>query len=76
MYSNQIVDIPNIHGKISIFKNTYVRYQIDRKYDPGKHQTRPIYKSIGKVSPNDKKKMFPNNNYWKLISEMDSTYDK
>ena len=62
MYLDFSVPIPDTTGKISRQKTpsgTYVHYILGRVYDPKKKHTVPKRVIIGRVCPDDNKKMIP-----------------
>ncbi len=66
MYLDFSVPIPDTTGKISRQKTpsgTYVHYILGRVYDPKKKHTVPKRVIIGRVCPDDNKKMIPNERF-------------
>lgn len=66
MYLDFSVPIPDATGKISRQKTpsgTYVHYILGRVYDPKKKHTVPKRVIIGRVCPDDNKKMIPNERF-------------
>ena len=66
MYFNKPVMIPKAPGKITLGKkgeNTYVQYEIRRKYDPNKKYNVPERVGIGVQIPGQPELMLPNENY-------------
>ena len=66
MYFNKPVMIPKAPGKITLGKkgeNTYVQYEIGRKYDPNKKYNVPERVGIGVQIPGQPELMLPNENY-------------
>jgi transposase len=70
MYLNAIVDVPKLTGKIVTQKKkgaTYIFYEYDRVYDPVRQYNVPKRSVIGKLSPDDESKMYPNPNFLKFF---------
>ncbi len=70
MYLKALVDIPNLTGKIVTQKkkdSTYIFYEYDRVYDPVRKFNVPKRAVIGKLSPDDESKMYPNPNFLKYF---------
>jgi transposase len=70
MYLKALVDIPNLTGKIVTQKkkdSTYIFYEYDRIYDPIRKYNVPKRAVIGKLSPDDESKMYPNPNFLKYF---------
>ena len=70
MYLKALVDIPNLTGKIVTQKkkdSTYIFYEYDRVYDPVRKFNVPKRAVIGKLSPDDDSKMYPNPNFLKYF---------
>ena len=69
MYYSYIVPIPQIHGKIRIKKGTYVELEISRKYVSRTKHSQPTRVAIGKVDPENKEYMFPNEAYYEHVPD-------
>ena len=70
MYLKALVDIPNISGKIVTQRkkdSIYIFYEYDRVYDPVRKYNVPKRAVIGKLSPEDERKMYPNGNFLKYF---------
>ncbi|MGE4585643.1 MAG: transposase [Sphaerochaeta sp.] len=70
MYLKALVDIPDVSGKIVSQKkkdSTYIFYEYDRVYDPDRKYNVPKRAVIGKLSPDDERKMYPNGNFLKYF---------
>ena len=70
MYLDFLVDVPVNSKIVSQTKKgvTYVDFEYDRTYDKEKGYTKPKRSTIGKKSPDDPSKMWPNQNYLKFFS--------
>ena len=77
MVKNYLVDVPTIPGKIYRRKavttsgNTivYVEFEKERIYHPERKNTSTKRVSIGRLCEDDSTKMYPNDNYFKYISD-------
>lgn len=71
MYLNYLVKIPTEGKIVRQTKNgvTYIDYEYDRIYDKENKYTRPKRSTIGKQSPDNPDKMWPNQNYLKYFSD-------
>ena len=69
MYFDFLVDIPVSSKIVSQTKKgvTYVDFEYDRIYNKAKKYTIPKRSTIGKISPDDTSKMWPNQNYMKYF---------
>ncbi len=70
MYLKALVDIPNISGKIVTQRkkdSIYIFYEYDRVYDPVRKYNVPKRAVIGKLSPDNERKMYPNGNFLKYF---------
>ena len=70
MHLKTLVDLPDIPGKIVIQKkkdSSYVHYEYDRTYDPKRKFNIPKRAVIGKLSKNNERKMYPNQNFLKYF---------
>jgi transposase len=70
MYLKALVDIPDVSGKIVTQRkkdSTYIFYEYDRVYDPVRKYNVPKRAVIGKLSPADERKMYPNGNFLKYF---------
>lgn len=70
MYLKALVDIPDVSGKIVTQRkkdSTYIFYEYDRVYDPVRKYNVPKRAVIGKLSPDDERKMYPNGNFLKYF---------
>lgn len=70
MYLKALVDIPDVSGKIVTQRkkdSTYIFYEYDRVYDPVRKYNVPKRAVIGKLSPGDERKMYPNGNFLKYF---------
>ena len=70
MYLKALVDIPDVSGKIVRQRkknSTYIFYEYDRVYDPVRKYNVPKRAVIGKLSPDDEGKMYPNGNFLKFF---------
>ena len=69
MYFKFLVDVPVDSKIVSQTKNgtTYVDFEYDRIYVKDKGYTKPLRSTIGKKSPDDPSKMWPNENYMKYF---------
>ena len=79
MYLDYVVDIPDVKGKITFRtkgKACYVYYEYSREYDPSKQYTNVKRVTIGKVLPEDEKKMRPNENFRKYFPEVEQPGEK
>lgn len=79
MYLDYVVDIPEVKGKITFRTKgdaCYVYYEYKREYDPGKKYTNVKRATIGKVLPDDKTKMRPNENFRKYFPEVEAPEEK
>ena len=83
MYLDFLVKIPEVPGKITFRKKgdaTYVEFEYDRTYDPGRQFTTVKRSTIGKQSKADPSMMQPNQNFLKYFpdaqfpEEKDRTY--
>lgn len=83
MYLDFLVKIPEAPGKITFRKKgdaTYVEFEYDRTYDPGRQFTTVKRSTIGKQSKADPTMMQPNQNFLKYFpdaqfpEEKDRTY--
>ncbi len=66
MFSEQVVPVPKVPGKIIFRKingSVYVEYEIRRIYDPGKKHNIPERVRIGVQIPEKPEMMLPNENY-------------
>ena len=66
MFSNQVVLIPKVQGKIvyrHISGSVYIEYETGRIYDPNKQQNIPVRVRIGVQIPGRPEMMLPNENY-------------
>ena len=66
MYLNTTVKIPEMKGKIISKKKggtTYILYQYSSQYHPDKKYAVPLRTIVGKVSPSDTSRMFPNEKF-------------
>ena len=66
MFSDQVVPIPKVPGKIVFRKingSVYVEYEIRRIYDPGKKHNIPERARIGVQIPGKPEMMLPNEKY-------------
>ena len=66
MYLNTTVKIPEMKGKIISKKKggtTYILYQYGSEYNPDKKYAVPLRTIVGKVSPSDATRMFPNEKF-------------
>jgi len=74
MHLKTLVDLPDIPGKIVIQKkkdSSYVHYEYDRTYDPKRKFNIPKRAVIGKLSKNNERKMYPNQNFLKYFPSVD-----
>lgn len=79
MYLDYIVDIPDVQGKITFRTKgeaCYVYYEYRRDYDPNKKYTNVKRVTIGKVLPDDRTKMRPNENFRKYFPEIEVAEEK
>ena len=79
MYLDYIVDIPDVQGKITFRTKgeaCYVYYEYRRDYDPNKKYTNVKRVTIGKVLPDDRTKMRPNENFRKYFPEVEVPEEK
>ncbi len=70
MYLKALVDIPDVRGKIVTQRkkdSIYIFYEYDRVYDPVRKYNVPKRAVIGKLSPDDESKMYPNGNFLKYF---------
>ncbi len=70
MYLNCQVEIPEKPGKINRFrkgKTIYIRYVVERVYNPEKKYNIPNHKTIGKLVSENSNLMIPNENYMKYF---------
>ena len=83
MYLDFLIKIPEVPGKITFRKKgdaTYVEFEYDRTYDPGRQFTTVKRSTIGKQSKADPSMMQPNQNFLKYFpdaqfpEEKDRTY--
>ncbi len=71
MFFTELVDIPDIPGKIVFrkkYKSVYVHYEVGREYKKDKQYTIPKRVIIGKKKEGEENKMYPNENYSKYFS--------
>ena len=79
MYFNFLVDVPNVHGKITRRKkngSVYVELEVDRQYDSKRKYTTVKRVTIGKQSMADPMKMQPNQNFLKYFPETEFPEEK
>ena len=72
MYYDFTVDIPQVKGKIITRKkgtSTYILFQYGQNYNAEKQYCIPQRTVIGKVSPDDPRKMYPNEKYPEYFPE-------
>ena len=72
MYYDFTVDIPHVKGKIITRKkgtSTYILFQYGQNYNAEKQYCIPQRTVIGKVSPDDPRKMYPNEKYPEYFPE-------
>lgn len=77
MFYDYLVDIPVIKGRIFEKKThtksegniVYIEFQKERIYNPERKNTSTRRTTIGKKSSDDPVRMFPNENYYKLIDD-------
>jgi len=72
MYLNCLVPIPATNGKTVLLRrktDTYVYFETGRTYDKNKQYTSPTRVAIGKLSKEDPKMMYPNENFVKYFPE-------
>ena len=70
MYYKTLVKIPTKNSKVTMNKRgntTYIEYTYDRKYNAEKKYNVPLRTTIGKMSAEDKKMMYPNPNFEKYF---------
>jgi hypothetical protein len=81
MYLDSTVPVPEAAGLITFRKkgmSTYVYYDVERVYDPGKRYTTVKRLTIGKLADGDNRIMYPNANFLRLFpeTELPETRDK
>ena len=70
MYLDCLVEIPETKGKLAYLKRgktTYVYYETDRTYDPGKQYTAPKRVVIGQKSEANPSMLQPNENFLRFF---------
>ena len=73
MYLDCLVEIPETKGKLAYLKRgktTYVYYETDRTYDPGKQYTAPKRVVIGKKSEANPSMLQPNENFLRFLPDV------
>ena len=73
MYLDCLVEIPETKGKLAYLKRgktTYVYYETDRTYDPGKQYTAPKRVVIGKKSEESPGMLQPNENFLRFFPDV------
>ena len=71
MYFTELVDVPNVPGKIVFrkkYNSVYVHYEVGREYKKDKQYTIPKRVIIGKKKEGEENKMYPNESYSKYFS--------
>ncbi len=71
MYFSELVDVPDLPGKIVFrkkYNSVYVHYEVGREYKKDKQYTIPKRIIIGKKKEGEENKMYPNENYSKYFS--------
>ena len=66
------VDLPPEENRI-VLSSGYVYFYTEMKYDPVTKRTKDNRKAVGKLSADDPLKMHPNQNYYSLVAEKNSS---
>ena len=73
-YKSYLVNLPDAPGKLITLRKhdvTYVYFEYDRVYYPDKQYTKPLRKTIGKLSPDDPTKMYPNDTFLQFFPDVE-----